>query len=261
MYAFLTRNESKSLHDKKPPRMYKKRTGNCRGGYQPPARENPGFREMSGESAPRPTWFHSTEHSETTTWRASVASPTIRCTIFGAQSNICHATVGEAIDARQVSVPECLVEWKNVGHRYEFAQRDCLLRACTAREDDILPYIGWVVIWRCCFFGAKRPWLSLWESWLPRKGQTERVPRSNTRFQSSNGVPSQSACSADSSPKGRAKVASLHTIFGVLSERCLFRYLHYSLFTIHSPLSTLHSPLSTLLQAANIRYNIPQQLT
>ena len=41
-------------------------------------------------------------------------------------------------------------------------------------------------------------------------GQTERVPRSTTRFQSSNGVPSQSACSADSSPIGRAKVASLH---------------------------------------------------
>ena len=39
-------------------------------------------------------------------------------------------------------------------------------------------------------------------------GQTERVPRSNTRFQSSNGVPSQSACSADSSPIGRAKGAA-----------------------------------------------------
>ena len=53
---------------------------------------------------------------------------------------------GEAIDARQVSVSECSVEWENVGHRHEFAQRDCLLRAYTAREDDILPYIGWVVI-------------------------------------------------------------------------------------------------------------------
>ena len=31
-------------------------------------------------------------------------------------------------------------------------------------------------------YGAKRPWLSLWESWLPRMGQTERVPRSNGRF-------------------------------------------------------------------------------
>ena len=247
MYAFLTRNESKSLHDKKPPRICpKKHTGNCRGGYQPPARENPGFREMSGESAPRPTWFHSTEHSETTTWRASVASPTIRCTIFGAQSNICHATVGEAIDARQVSVPECLVEWKNVGHRYEFAQRDCLLRACTAREDDILPYIGWVVIWRCCFFGAKRPWLSLWESWLPRKGQTERVPRSNTRFQSSNGVPSQSACSADSSPKGRAKgAAAPYDLRSSIGE------VPFPL----SPLFTLHSSLSCKPQISDITYH------
>ena len=61
---------------------------------------------------------------------------------------------------------------------------------------------------RCRFYGAKRPWLSLWESGLPRKGQSERVPRSNIRFQPSNGVPSQSACSADSSPKGRAKGAA-----------------------------------------------------
>ena len=29
---------------------------------------------------------------------------------------------------------------------YEFAQCDCLLRAFTAREDNILPYIGWVEI-------------------------------------------------------------------------------------------------------------------
>ena len=53
---------------------------------------------------------------------------------------------GRLLASRQVSVSECSVEWKNVGHRYEFAQRDCLLRAYTAREDDILPYIGWVAI-------------------------------------------------------------------------------------------------------------------
>ena len=76
---------------------------------------------------------------------------------------------------------------------------------CAYRFDSVLRKN---VIWRYRFCGAKRPWLSLWESWLPRMGQTERVPRSNTRFQSSNGVPSQSACSADSSPKGRAKGAA-----------------------------------------------------
>ena len=29
------------------------------------------------------------------------------------------------------------------------------------------------------YYGAKRPWLSLWESWLPRMGQTERGQRSD----------------------------------------------------------------------------------
>ena len=53
---------------------------------------------------------------------------------------------GRLLASRQVSVSECSVEWENVGHRYEFAQRDCFLRAYTAREDNILPYSGWVVI-------------------------------------------------------------------------------------------------------------------
>ena len=59
---------------------------------------------------------------------------------------VTYVTTLYILASRQVSVSECSVEWENVGHRYEFAQRDCLLRACTAREDDILPYIGWVVI-------------------------------------------------------------------------------------------------------------------
>ena len=59
--------------------------------------------------------------------------------------SVTYVTTLYILASRQVSVPECSVEWENVGHRYEFAQRDCLLRACTAREDDILPYIGRVV--------------------------------------------------------------------------------------------------------------------
>ena len=53
---------------------------------------------------------------------------------------------GRISSSRQGTIFECLVEWDHVGHGYEFAQSDCLLRAFTAREDDILPYIGWVVI-------------------------------------------------------------------------------------------------------------------
>ena len=49
--------------------------------------------------------------------------------------------------SRQVSVSECSVEWEKVGHRYEFAQRDCFLRAYTAREDNILPYSRLWVFW------------------------------------------------------------------------------------------------------------------
>ena len=54
--------------------------------------------------------------------------------------------------------------------------------------------------------------------------------------QPSNGVPSQSACSADSSPIGRAKVASLRTFCGFLSE-------NEPLFVI----STLQSSIFTLI--------------
>ena len=39
------------------------------------------------------------------------------------------------------------------------------------------------------------------------KGQTERVSHPMRRSEPSTAVPSQSACSADSSPKGRAKGA------------------------------------------------------
>ena len=51
----------------------------------------------------------------------------------------------------------------------------------------------------------RTPWLSLWESWLPRKGQTERASRRDFGCYYLTAVPSQSACSADSSPRGRAK--------------------------------------------------------
>ena len=71
------------------------------------------------------------------------------------------------------------------------------------------------------------PWLSLWESWLSRKGRPERVRRSNTRFQPSNGVPSQSACSADSSPKGRAK--------GAISASAI----NYSCYSLLQSLNTI----------------------
>ena len=60
---------------------------------------------------------------------------------------VTYVTTLYILASRQVSVSECSVEWENVGHRYEFAQRDCLLRAYTAREDDILPYSGWAVIY------------------------------------------------------------------------------------------------------------------
>ena len=95
--------------------------------------------------------------------------------------------------------------------------------------------------------GAKRPWLSLWESWLPRKGQTERVPRSNTSSQPSNIVPSQSACSADRSPKGRAK----GTI--PLPPKARTRYC-----VISSPISTIFS--RNLSQRFSPRKN-PSMLT
>ena len=57
------------------------------------------------------------------------------------------------------------------------------------------------------WYGAKRPWLSLWESWLPLWGSLRGSHVTITQFQTSNGAPSQSACSADSSPIGRAKGA------------------------------------------------------
>ena len=48
-------------------------------------------------------------------------------------------------------------------------------------------------------------WLPLWGSWLPRKGQTERASMADFCCHYLTVAPSQSACSADSSPKGRAK--------------------------------------------------------
>ena len=57
-----------------------------------------------------------------------------------------------------------------------------------------------LALWR-----LRPPWLSLWESWLPRKGQTERASRRDFGCYYLTAVPSQSACSADSSPRGRAK--------------------------------------------------------
>ena len=64
-----------------------------------------------------------------------------------------------------------------------------------------------IVIWRCRLRGAKRPWLSLWESWLPRRGRLRGCRTIEMHF-FPTAVPSQSACSADSSPKGRAKGAA-----------------------------------------------------
>ena len=61
---------------------------------------------------------------------------------------------GRLLASRQVLVSECSVEWKKVGHRYEFAQRDCLLRAYTAREDDILPYNSWANVFTKLQFAA-----------------------------------------------------------------------------------------------------------
>ena len=91
-----------------------------------------------------------------------------------------------------------------------------------------------IVIWRRRFFGAKRPWLSLWESWLPHGGRL-RGCRTIEMHLFATAVPSQSACSADSSPIGRAKVASLQTICGVLSENGAF----FVISTLHSSIFTL----------------------
>ena len=52
---------------------------------------------------------------------------------------------------------------------------------------------------------GRSPWLPLWGSWLPRKGQTERASMADFCCHYLTAAPSQSACSADSSPKGRAK--------------------------------------------------------
>ena len=61
---------------------------------------------------------------------------------FGVTNN--HPTpVGEATDARHVSIFERLVEWQNVGNLYEFAETDSILRGGTAREAGSLPYNGW----------------------------------------------------------------------------------------------------------------------
>ena len=58
----------------------------------------------------------------------------------------------------------------------------------------------------------QRPWLSLWESCQPNR-LTERVLRLMVESLYWNVGPSQTAPSgAASSPKGRAKVASLHTM-------------------------------------------------
>ena len=58
-------------------------------------------------------------------------------------------------------------------------------------------------------YGAKRPWLSLWESCQPNR-LTERVLRLMVESVYRNVGPSQTApYGAASSPKGRAKVASL----------------------------------------------------
>ena len=75
---------------------------------------------------------------------------------------------------------------------------------CAYRFDSVLRKN---VIWRYRFCGAKRPWLSLWESWLPRRGRL-RGSRTIEMHLFPTAVPSQSACSADSSPKGRAKGAA-----------------------------------------------------
>ena len=52
---------------------------------------------------------------------------------------------------------------------------------------------------------GRAPWLPLWGSWLPRKGQTERASMADFCCHYLTAAPSQSAGSADSSPKGRAK--------------------------------------------------------
>ena len=62
------------------------------------------------------------------------------------------------------------------------------------------------------WYGAKRPWLSLWESCQPNR-LTERVLRLMVESVYWNVGPSQTApYGAASSPKGRAKVASLRTM-------------------------------------------------
>ena len=85
------------------------------------------------------------------------------------------------------------------------------------------------------YWRLQRPWLSLWESCQPNR-LTERVLRLRIGSVYWNAGPSQTApYGAASSPKGRAKVASLHTICGFLSENGAF----FVISTLQSSIFTL----------------------
>ena len=85
----------------------------CRGGYHPPARYNPRQQNTLGESAPRPTWYHSTKHAIVPRGGRLIASPTLGCTFFGVQSNFCYASVGEDIILPRGKTPNDGKCWAN----------------------------------------------------------------------------------------------------------------------------------------------------
>ena len=66
-----------------------------------------------GESAPRPTWYHSTKHAIVPRGGRLIASPTLGCTFFGVQSNFCHAAVGEDIILPRGKTPNDGKCWAN----------------------------------------------------------------------------------------------------------------------------------------------------
>ena len=94
--------------------------------------------------------YHSTEHSETTTWWASVASPTMGCPFFGAQSNFCHATVGEDSILPRGTAHDNKTPWANPYHVRRGYHSTEHSETTTWREDDILPYKD------CTLFGARQ---------------------------------------------------------------------------------------------------------
>ena len=85
-------------------------------------------------------------------------------------------------------------------------------------------------IWRYRFCGAKRPWLSLWESCQPNR-LTERVPQSEKGASLWCGTLSVCPVGAASSPIGRAKVASLRK-----NDTAKFQFAFSNRFAHYAPI-------------------------